>query len=427
MARKKDDVEMGVSEVLEDEVVEETGEAVVSDESEVPVEGDVAEAVDDKADEAADDAAKPEAEEAHDGEAKQEQGDQMVTEDSAEAKKPSRRRRKKASEDDGIVEASRKELRERKRELGSVFTKDPKSAGAPVDPIHQDFLELAASQKNRIVRTGELSAVSVNEDGYAIAKIKYGHFVVMIPASHLFTMSENSIKEGGVNNSYAYYAQKRIGAPIDFIVEHVDESKKFAVASRLAAMQQISKHYYVEKHGEEPFLTPGKVVEGTIVYKMETGIGVEVFGAETFIYNAELSWNHFSDARREDYNVGQSIVVKILEVQNIDYKVGDRTYQLIGLKASARQATADPNEEYYDAIQVGDVSTGVITNVEAKTGYFVVLDAWPRTIVCQFTQSDRVIPVGSKVVVKIARKMDENKWIFGRITDILKTPDVSWY
>lgn len=427
MARRKNGDEVDVTEVLDDEVVEEVGETVTSDENEV-VEGDSAEKTEEvKADESAEDAAQSEDKELHEGEEGQKQEDQMVTEQPAEEKKPARRRRKKASDDDGIVEASRKELRERKRELGSVFTKDPKTAGAPIDPVHQDFLELAASQKNKIVRTGELSAVSVNEDGYAIAKIKYGHFVVMIPASHLFVMGENSIKEGGVNNSYAYYAQRRIGAPIDFIVEHVDESKKFAVASRLAAMQQISKHYYVEKHGEEPFLTPGKIVEGTIVYKMETGIGVEVFGAETFIYNAELSWNHFSDARREDYNVGQSIVVKILEVQNIDYKVGDRTYQLIGVKASARQATADPNEEYYDAIQVGDVSTGVITNVEAKTGYFVVLDAWPRTIVCQFTQSDRVIPVGSKVVVKIARKVDENKWIFGRITDILKTPDVSWY
>lgn len=412
MARKKNGEEIDIAEVF-DEVVEAGGapaeEAAEKAEPEVVAEENApaADAAEEKKEEAAE--AQPAAEEP------------------AEGKKPSRRRRKKVSEDDGIVEASKKELRERRREIGTVFTKDPNASGAPIDPVHQDFLELAASQKNKIVRTGELSAVSVNEDGYAIAKIKYGHFIVMIPASHLFVLSEASVKNGGVNSSYAYYAQKRIGAPIDFIVEHVDESKRIAVASRLAAMQQISKHYYVEKHNGEPFLTPGKMVEGTIVYKMETGIGVEVFGAETFIYNAELSWNNIHDARHEDYMVGQSIVVKIIEVQNIDYKVGDRTYQLIGLKASAKQATLDPNEEYYDAIQVGDVSTGTVSNVEAKIGYFVVLDAWPRTIVCQFTQSDRVIPVGSKVVVKIARKIDDNKWIFGRITDILKTPDVTWY
>lgn len=345
----------------------------------------------------------------------------------AEAK-PSRRRRKHQSEDDSIIEASKKVQRERRSEAGQVFTKDPKGPGTvQTDPIHEEFLELAASQRNKIVRSGVLNAVSTTPDGYAIAKVRYGHFVVLIPATQLFVLSEDGVKDGGVNSSYQYYASRRIGAPIDFIVEQVDEGSKTAVASRLAAMQQLSRHYYVEKHNGAPLISPGQIVEATIVYRMENGIGVEAFGAETFIHNSELSWNRFLDARREDYTVGQRINVKVLEVQNIDYHVGDRAYQLIGLRASAKQATSDPNEENYDAIQVGDISTGIITNVEAKIGYFVVLDAWPRTIVCQFTQGDRIIPIGSKVIVKIARKIDENKWIFGRITDVLKTPDVSYY
>lgn len=375
-------------------------------------------------------------EESEDAPAEEQEEDSEKTEDvkkeDAKAEddknKSSRRRRHSKPEDDGIIEASKKVQRERRNEAGQVFTKDPKAPGAvTVDPIHEEFLALAASQRNKIVRSGELNAVSVTPDGYAIGKIKYGHFTVLIPATQLFVLSEDGVKDGGVNSSYQYYASRRIGAPIDFIVEQVDEGTKTAVASRLAAMQQLGKHYYVEKHNGVPLIAPGQIVEATIVYRMETGIGVEAFGAETFIRNSELSWNRFVDARREDYTVGQRINVKVLEVQNIDYHVGDRAYQLIGLRASVKQAINDPNEENYDAIQVGDISTGVITNVEAKVGYFVVLDAWPRTIVCQFTQGDRIIPIGSKVIVKIARKIDENKWIFGRITDVLKTPDVTYY
>lgn len=348
--------------------------------------------------------------------------------DTDEPAKPSKRRRRAKSEDDGIIEASKKVQRERRNEAEQVFTKNPKAPGAiPVDPIHEEFLALAASQKNKIVRSGELNAVSVTPDGYAIGKVKYGHFTVLIPASQLFVLSEENVKNGGVNSSYQYYASRRIGAPIDFIVEQVDESTKTAVASRLAAMQQLGKRYYIEKHNGVPLISPGQIVEATVVYRMEAGIGVEAFGAETFIRNSELTWNYFVDARREDYTVGQRINVKVLEVQTIDYHVGDRAYQLIGLRASAKQAMSDPNEENYDAIQVGDISTGIITNVEAKIGYFVILDAWPRTIVCQFTQGERIIPIGSKVIVKIARKIDENKWIFGRITDVLKTPDATYY
>lgn len=346
------------------------------------------------------------------------------------AEQPARaeRRRRRQNQDDGIIESSRKEQRERRRELGTVFTKDPNAAGAaPIDPVHQEFLELAASQKNKVVRTGILSSVSMTQNGFAIAKVKYGHFIVIIPAEQLFVMSESGVKDGGVNNSYAYYATRRIGAPVDFIVEQVDESAKTAIASRLSAMQQVSRRYYIEKHNGEPYITPGQIVEATIMYKMESGIGVEAFGAETFIYNDELSWNRFNDARRENFNVGDKIIIKVLEIQQIEYGIGDRKYQLIGLRASVKQATADPSEEYYDKIQVGDTSIGTIANVEAKIGYFVVLDAWPRTIVCQFTQGDRIIPNGSKVIVKIVRKIDDNKWIFGRITDVLKTPDASWY
>ena len=357
----------------------------------------------------------------------EEQTEEGTEEESAE--KPAPKRRKKHSlanelgDEADVITTASKNRRKKLYKDANVFTinAEDKIEGEGTK-ARNDYIQLAASQKHGNVMYGELMSVGPIAGTDTIgAKVRYGSYTVIIPVDHLFVLDPKAVRDGDVANAQQYYASLRLGATIEFVVLGINEATKVAYASRMLAMQNLSKEYFITPESDgKPQIVAGMTVQGRICYVTKTGIGVDVFGAETFIPISELSWTRTYTLEMDEYNVGDPINVKILEIRSMDVQVNNQMFHLIDLSASVKQTIPNPNDQYFDYFNEGDRCIATVTQV-TDSGYFVRL-AGLRDALCDLTEGS-IIPPGSKVQVKITKKVEEGKRIYASIRHIVKLAD----
>ena len=233
----------------------------------------------------------------------------------------------------------------------------------------KEYSELVASQKSKKILKGRITGFHyANEDdptSTILAEIDYGKGLhnILIPSYLLFDYEldeKHATKEA--NRTIAQLVQRRINAPIDFVVQTIDKNG-VAYADRLLALSLKGVNNYVGKGLNPARITSGLLVESTVVMVSRTFVIVDALGAEIKIPQNELSYHHIGDAR-EEFHVGDKVNVRILSA--CEYKVSkyNSNYTLIDAKASIKAATPDKRKEYFDNFRVGGRYAAKVTYVE---------------------------------------------------------------
>lgn len=345
--------------------------------------------------------------------------------DPEEIKKPRRRKKtaesqtqsdaeeEKISEEnsDGVeVGTQARRTRARTRPTSAIVSIDDRpTVETDADKARNDLLDLLESQKTGRILTGTIQGIERPADNpsRSLAVIYHGEFKVIIPAEEAVEPPEDY--RGRLPEDVLHYMlTKRLGAEVDYIVKGIDPDSGLAVASRLDAMRQKRRQYYlgVDRDGNN-LLYSGVCAEARVVSVIRAGIFVDLFGLEIYIPLRELSYQRLMDAAGY-FQPGQRILVKILEVDR-----SDRSN--IRATASVKQAGENPYEKALRKYTVGNRYVGTVSMVDTN-GVFVALDGGIDCL-CSYPKRGRP-PRGARVTVRILGVNHETNRIWGAITHI---------
>jgi len=236
-------------------------------------------------------------------------------------------------------------------------------------------------------------------------------YTVNIPAQ-MFFFNDNPEKYEGAEGFELLYRdmQARTGSLVNFIVYNVQANDDNVLASRIGAMQLKSYDMYLGKNKQ---IEVGSIALGNVTYVGKYGIQCEICGAECYIPNEELSWNHISAANNV-FEVGDKVKVKILSIDTAKVKVYGRNYSYIKVTASIKQASPNPAEKYFNTFVENAKYNGVI-QMRLDTGEYFVNLGGRMTCKCK-APSFGSPRIGQECVVTIIKKNHENKTINGIIT-----------
>lgn len=290
---------------------------------------------------------------------------------------------------------------------------------------YKEYVELAASDKNKTILSGRLTSRRETENGDVLAEIQYGeHYTVCIPAYLLCDMSLQPKTDKTLNNQLKDLINRRMGTTIDFVVMHVDEAKCVAYASHIDAMaRQARRAYQAPRGGGDPEYKVGYLAEAQVMQTNTRGIWVEVAGSECFIEKNEISWTRIADPS-EIFVVGQKVDVRIMDVQphTIEIQGTNRKVNTVKIQASVKRVKMNPNEKEFDKIPIGSTAVSVVTQI-TEFGVFVIYNN-KISVKCKLYDGPKQPKIGSEVLVTIERKYEDTHQFDGKINYILSEPTI---
>ena len=289
----------------------------------------------------------------------------------------------------------------RPRRRAVVSLDGQRSELTPEARRRQDIIDLSESMKSRRVITGTIAGIEHMDESpdLAYAVVYHGAFKVIIPASEMFEFDEDA-----ADNYRGATLSRRLGAEIDYVVKGIETDAGVAAGSRLEAMRQRRREYYLDtdRNGHHQ-LEAGDIAEARVVSVIRPGTFVELFGIEQFIPLEELSYLRWVDATPH-FRVGDRVLVKILELDRSDRNN-------ISLKLSVKQAGEDAFKQAISRFKVGNIYVGNVTMITA-VGVFVSFEN--VSCLCQFPKHKRPA-IGSPVTVRILGADLERLRLWGAI------------
>lgn len=268
----------------------------------------------------------------------------------------------------------------------------------------QALIDLAESKRSGRLLTGMVAGVEGGGDNPLLtyAVIHHGPFKVLIPVSEMIDFDEEE------EHSEAYrfsVVSRRMGAEIDYVVTAIDEENGLAAASRVLAMRQRRRDYFMatDRNGRY-LLEQGDIAEARIVSVLRSGAFVELFGLEQFIPTEELSYLRMASAAM-CVQVGQRVLVKILELT----RSGRDT---VRASLSVRQAEAERQKGLIERYKIGELYVGTVTMI-APMGIFVAFGD-DVSCLCQFSKRGRPA-MHATVTVKLLGMDRESLQLWGVI------------
>lgn len=344
---------------------------------------------------------------------------------------------------DLVNRAARNEKRSIYKEE-EVFTIDPEKASVETEQQKRrnTWLKLLQAAESGYPLEGTLysciKARGANGESHVLGVVSYENATIYIPVELLFKFDEKIIitnrgmsREQTILNAKAYFTNLRFGMKVPFTVLRVFEKNPMnedggpmAYGSRIDAMEKLGNDNYVrpQRTDGKPLIVEGMIVEATITCLTISGVYVEAAGVEEFIPNEELSWRHIADARTdiEDFYIGKVILVKVKSIDTEEYKALDRTFKLVKLSLSARDAVPNPNKKNFNNFVVGQETLATVSYI-SDDGLFVMLGNNERDAKCSFPRNGEPIPpLDSLIRVKITRKVEDGYKIFCEYKGIIR-------
>ena len=238
------------------------------------------------------------------------------------------------------------------------------------------------------------------------------NFVIKIPVSQFMVYDERNYMGEEGRRALDRELKSRIGSEIDFVVFDLQEKERFAIASRLSAMEIIARKNYTPVHGnKKPLIVNGSRAEAKVIAVKNNLIKVDVSGIEAVIRSEELSWRALESLTQE-FAVGDTFHVIVNDIEEFEYEALNQTYKLYKANVSKRLADANPAEKFFHQFSVGQKIGGVI-KVHNEIGVFIDL-AGKIDILCPHPATGMPIR-GAKCIVEITG-VDEDKFrLYGRI------------
>lgn len=259
------------------------------------------------------------------------------------------------------------------------------------------LLDIRASQEGLIL-TGTVSSVEMSSKMGPVANIMYRGYKIIIPSKLFkhFPKYDDTMGYQSEQHMQLVIMRKHLMAEVDFMVypnsQSVDEVEQIAIASRIAAMNQKKKAYWIDKDKRgKTIITNGLTVEARVINVPSSCAVVEIWGVEFKIPTNELSWRVLRDASTA-FEPGQIILVKIDNIQ-IDEK------GVVSAYVSHRLTQENPQERAIEHLSEASMCIGKVTAV-TKFGIFVTLEQGAE-VRCSMPIHTRMPIVGDKVRVKI--------------------------
>lgn len=276
----------------------------------------------------------------------------------------------------------------------------------------------AAAKSNPVTRlTGIVVGHRETEHGILLIEVMYGkgEIPIYIPVNQFFAYKEETY--AGENRKFLINDLKsRLGSEVSFCVYDVKEKEKYAIGSRLRALESESRYNYLkEKADGQPEIVKGMIAPAKVISVRKDRVRVNVAGADCVIKSPELSWTALDDLRNEFKN-GDTFNVKIMEIQEFDFTADNQTYHLIKVEVSKRLAEKNPAEKYFDSFKEGETCLGEV-KADANAGLFVRVKN-KMDCLCGYPANGHPIR-GQNVIVTITSKDEKNKRLYGIINGLL--------
>lgn len=253
--------------------------------------------------------------------------------------------------------------------------------------------------------------------GEPCAKLLRAGCAILIPASQLIRPADlpaglSTVKAERARQLRALI-ERRAGAEIDYIIRQVSDDGKFAVASRLDAMNIKRAAFYGRRDRSGTYrVKEGMKVECRVQYANENGVMIEAWGIDSFVRASECSWRRI--VPRNVFGPGEKIVASIKSL--VREEKGNGT-----ISFSIKDAYPNPNEQFFDQFKVGQRYRAVVTWVDDK-GVFVMMGDYKHgeaiQAKCIVQKTSRMLPeVGEELDVVCRNKYEDNHFVTCQITN----------
>ncbi len=277
-----------------------------------------------------------------------------------------------------------------------------------IDAFSKSLIDLVASKKNKKILTDRINGIET-AGGHTNAVLYHGEFKVLIPDSYMFDLTTRGyvIPE---NAAFAHIISGRLDAEVDYVIVEIDIENRIAVGNHLEAARRKQKAFFIDPGPDgQPLVKKGMIVEARVITVRRFGIFVDIFGCESFIPIKELSYSRIADAG-DLFSAGEIIQVRILEIE-------PAADSQVKVTASVKEAIPDPRIAAMSMYKLDGLYNGRVTMID-EFGIFVALGNGAECK-CEFPK-DKYPSIGSVVSVRIFRKNEEEKLLWGVITRIIK-------
>jgi len=235
---------------------------------------------------------------------------------------------------------------------------------------------------------------------------------ILVPMTEMMIrLEENSSDEYNITERLARACNSMLGSEIDVIIKGMDKPNESIVASRKDAMNRKRERFYLTPLSDGlPQVRVGRVVEARIVGTTQNVARLEIFGVETTMSAAQLSWDWISNVS-EKFHVGDTIDVLITDV-NAD------GIENIRVTSDVKSITRNLSRDNLHKCAVQNKYIGEVTNVRNGVAY-LRLKIGVNAIA--HTNYDRRTPARGDIVgLVITRINPEFANVSGIITKIIK-------
>ena len=251
---------------------------------------------------------------------------------------------------------------------------------------------LYSSKENLKILTGTISVLETEQEGKKKADcaiVYYNQVKILIPIQEMNIEQERK------------YLRNMLGAKIDFIVLEIDEIRECVVASRKRAMEikqkiEFNKHYVGDK------------VNATVISVGIKHIKINCLGIDLNLRIDDLAYGYIQDVN-EFYSVGDSILVKILEIDKENYK----------LKVSAKELLEDPYKNIRIYFTEGGEYVGTITGY-APNGVYIKLMQGIDAVAIIPIWMNKSPNIGDSVAVRIYEIDERKRKIYCSLLRVIK-------
>lgn len=270
--------------------------------------------------------------------------------------------------------------------------------------------ELLSSARAGAIRTATINGINPIMRGnkqMILLECNYKGFKIIIPAEHFMEVKPE------FETALYKLCERRIGSEIDFVVDKIDPIEDKCIASRITAMSVKRKQFWFGtiKGSGDYHIQDGQKAEARIVSVGRGSIYVEVFGAETAIPLAKLSYTRISDARNY-FRVGDTVNVTLNEIER------DKKKNTVKFNASVKDAMDDPRKSAFNHFAVGGTYAGTATSFDYSNGngVYVTMAGYGIECLCYYPDDGMTVMIGDNVRVNIGKKDEDRLFLFGKIT-----------
>ena len=329
-----------------------------------------------------------------------------------------------ADKDEKEPAPATEEPRRRKKSAISTFAKGEERvmslsgeevASKSVEEYANTLVELSRSQKTGVILRDKLVSVERLAEGIA-AVCYHGDFKVYINPAKLLRQEiiDNLVNRNGmtVREAQQYVLSSRIGSYVTYIVEMLDPENNYAVGNHLLAAEVLQRRFYIIKRDDgNPRVCPGKVVTASVIAARKYGVILDIYGFEKYVSLTNMTYSRLDHANQE-YSVGDSVEVKVLDVVIEGGKVTD-------VQVSQKALRSDPFLKAIQRCTPNSLHLGVVERID-ENAVFVSIDISGEKVSCYCPYPRVGLNRNSEVTVRITGVDPKERRVWGLVTRVNK-------